>query len=148
MTYHPPPVPPRDNRRSLRIVLIVVGVVVAVCCLGGAAGGFFLFRTVQDAVGPARSATSEYLNAVRDGDHQRAYDLLCQRQRDQVTPDDFARQRQAQPRLVDYDITGMRVSTDNGRTTGVASVRLETASGETAESISLLRENDEWRVCP
>ncbi|MGW0504240.1 Rv0361 family membrane protein [Micromonospora sp. NPDC003241] len=147
MTYHPPPVPPRNNR-PLRIVLVVVGVVVALCCLGGAVGGWFLYQTVQDAVGPARSTTGEYLDALRDGDHQRAYDRLCQRQRDQVTADEFALQRQAMPKLVEYDITGMRVSTNNGRTTGTASVRLETANGETNESISLLREDGEWRVCP
>ena len=148
MTYPPAPVPPPNNRRTLRIVLIVVGVVLALCCAGAAIGGWFIYDTVRDGVAPARNATVSYLDAVRDGDHQRAYDQLCEERREQLTLAEFSQQRESQPKLVAYEITGLHVSNNNGRVGGTATVRLETEIGaDTTQIISLVRENGDWRVC-
>ncbi|MEH0983126.1 Rv0361 family membrane protein [Micromonospora sp. CPCC 205556] len=148
MTYQPIPVPPRDNRRTLRIVLIVVGVVLAVCCLGGAVGGFFLYGAAKEAVGPVREATTGYLDAVRAGDHQRAYELLCREERERTSRADFDRRQAAEPRLVDYDIAGLTVNNTNGRVRGTATVRLTTETGgESTRVLTLVKEDGAWRLC-
>ncbi|MGC5021675.1 DUF4878 domain-containing protein [Micromonospora sp. DT47] len=148
MTYQPIPVPPRNNSRTLRTVLIVVGAVLAVCCVGGVVGGFFLYSTVKEAVGPARDATTSYLDAVRAGDHQRAYDLLCRQNREETSLADFARRQETQPRLADYEIGGLNVTNTNGRTRGTATVRMTTETGaETTQVFTLVKEDGAWRIC-
>ncbi|WP_346538496.1 hypothetical protein [Micromonospora sp. DPT] len=148
MTYQPIPVPPRDNRRTLRIVLIVVGAVLAVCCLGGVVGGFFVYGAAKEAVGPVREATTSYLDALRSGDHQRAYDLLCRAERERTSLAEFRRRWEAEPRLVDYDVAGLTVNNTNGRVRGTATVRLTTATGGTSTQVlTLVKEDGAWRLC-
>ncbi|MGK5440991.1 Rv0361 family membrane protein [Micromonospora sp. URMC 105] len=148
MTYQPIRVPPRDNRRTLRIVLIVVGVVLALCCLGGTVGGFFLYGAAKEAVGPAREATTSYLDAVRAGDHQRAYELLCREERERTSLADFGRRQAAEPRLVDHDIAGLTVNNTNGQVRGTATVRLTTETGGASTRVlTLVKEDGAWRLC-
>ncbi|SCG52449.1 Rv0361 family membrane protein [Micromonospora coxensis] len=147
MTYEPATAP-RSNRRTLRIVLVVVGVVLALCCVGGAVGGYLVYGAVKEAVGPVSDATTSYLDAVRAGDHQRAYGLLCRERRERTPLAEFTRQQEAQPRLVGYEVGGVNVTTTNGRVRGSATVRLTTETGSASTQVfTLVKEDGAWRVC-
>ncbi|SCG33756.1 DUF4878 domain-containing protein [Micromonospora halophytica] len=147
MTYEPTTAP-KSNRRTLRIVLIVVGIVLALCCVGGAVGGFFVYGAVKETVGPVSEATTTYLDAVRTGNHQQAYDQLCRQRREQTSLAEFTRQQEAQPRVIGYEVGGVNVNNTNGRVRGSATVRLTTESGSTSTQVfTLVKEDGAWRVC-
>ncbi|MFJ6198571.1 hypothetical protein [Micromonospora sp. NPDC092111] len=147
MTYQPIPAAPRGNR-TLRTVLVVVGIVLAVCCVGGAVGGWFIYGAAKDTLTPVREATTTYLDAVRAGDHQRAYDQLCARERERTTAAEFAQRQTTQPRLVGYDVDGVHVNNTNGLVRGTVTVRLTTDGGGTRTQVfTLLKEDGAWRVC-
>ncbi|MGB2569844.1 hypothetical protein ACPFP2_15520 [Micromonospora citrea] len=147
MTYEPI-MAPKSSRRPLRIVLVVVGVVLALCCVGGAVGGFFVYGAVKETVGPVSEATTTYLDAVRSGDHQRAYDQLCRQRREQTSLAEFTRQQEAQPQVVGYRVGGVNVTNTNGRVRGSATVRLTTETGSTSTQVfTLVKEDGAWRVC-
>src|SRR5690242_13592671 len=71
-----PPVEGRGRRIGLSIG-IAVGVVVLVCGGGLAAVIGILASTQGASQERARAAVSGYLNALRDGKYDKAYDLLC-----------------------------------------------------------------------
>ncbi|OZV82220.1 hypothetical protein CA850_07895 [Micromonospora echinospora] len=147
MAYQPVPAPSAP-RRTTRTILIVVGVVLVLCCLGGSIGGFWLYRTVKDAVGPASDSATTYLDAMRRGDHSAAYGQLCAPTRSRISEADFTRMQAAQPRLREYEITGVNVTSTNGRTEGSATVRLTQENGtETTQLFRLVKEDGTWRVC-
>ncbi|MCX4388196.1 DUF4878 domain-containing protein [Micromonospora peucetia] len=148
MTYQPMPVPTPKPNRTLRTVLIVVAAVVALCCLGGLGGGFWLYRTYDNAAGPAREATAAYLDDVRAGDYQAAYGRLCERVREVTTPEEFTRVQSAQEKIRSYKFTGTSVSNNNGRVRGNVTVRIVKETGaELTQSVPLVKESGEWRVC-
>ena len=80
----------REARRTTRPLLIIIAAVLAVCCLGGLGGGFWLYRTFQDAAGPARSATAAYIDDVRAGNYQSAYGRLCKQARDSTSQEEYS----------------------------------------------------------
>ncbi|MCO1597035.1 DUF4878 domain-containing protein [Micromonospora sp. RHAY321] len=148
MTYEPMLVPDRKPNRTTRTVLIVVAAVLAVCCVVGVGGGFWLFRTVNTAVGPAREATGAYLDDVQAGNYQGAYGRLCERVRDGMPQEEFTRVQSAQLKISSYKITGVSVSNYNGRVSGVVTVQLvQVAGGRFTQTIPLTKERGEWRVC-
>ncbi|GAB3154404.1 hypothetical protein GCM10027290_48840 [Micromonospora sonneratiae] len=148
MTYQPMPAPPPKKSKTLRTVLIVVAVVLTLCCVGGGIGGFFLYRTVQDATGPARDATTGYVDDLGSGNYPGAYGRLCNRMRSEMTADEFARMQSIQPRVASYKITGLSVNNTNGRVTGTATVRLTQDGGATViQVLPLVKEDGEWRIC-
>ncbi|MCU7728751.1 hypothetical protein ODJ79_33995 [Actinoplanes sp. KI2] len=71
-----PPVEGRGRRIGMSIG-IAIGVVVLVCGGGLAAVIGILVSTQGAAQERAQAAVSEYLNALRDGKYDKAYDLLC-----------------------------------------------------------------------
>ncbi|MGC4893025.1 hypothetical protein [Micromonospora sp. DT31] len=145
MTYPPAAVPPKKSKRTLFIVL---GVVLAVCCSGAALGGFLLFRTVQEATGPARTTVDAFAGALVERDYPAAYRHLCSPLRDRVSEADFAAQGSARPDLTDHEIVGLNVSNNNGRVSGSATVRYTPDVGAaTTEEYPLVKEDGEWRIC-
>ncbi|WP_173062547.1 Rv0361 family membrane protein [Phytohabitans houttuyneae] len=148
MTYEPIFTPAPKPRRTARTVLIVVGAVLAVCCVGGAVGGFALFRSVSNAIEPARDAATSYVDDVRAGDYPSAYGRLCQEVRDTTTLEDFTRAMSAGPRIQSYEINGVNVSNFNGRSTATVTARMTQDSGATLIQVfPLVKEDGEWRVC-
>src|SRR3954454_24356360 len=71
-----PPVEGRGRRVGMSIG-IAIGVVVLVCGGGLAAVIGILVSTQGAAQERAQAAVSDYLNALRDGKYDKAYDLLC-----------------------------------------------------------------------
>lgn len=142
------PAPAPKPNRTLRTILIVVGVVLAICCLGGIGGGFWLYRTYDSAAGPARDATAAHLDDVRAGNHRAAYERMCARVRANTTPEAFAAAAKAEQDISSYKFTGTSVSNKNGQVSGVVTVRIVRATGEEqTQSISLVKEGGQWRVC-
>ncbi|MEU5673690.1 hypothetical protein ABZ749_25710 [Micromonospora sp. NPDC047753] len=149
MTYEPTMVPgPRPNR-TLRTVLIVVGALLTVCCVIGTCVGLWLYRSVKDTVEPVRGAATAYLDDVRAGNYAGAYGRLCDRVRDTMPQEDFARIQSAQLKITSYEITGVNVNNYNGRVTGTVQVEVvQAATGARfTQGVALVKEDGEWRVC-
>ncbi|MFE9918013.1 hypothetical protein ACFYPG_22910 [Micromonospora sp. NPDC005553] len=149
MTYEPTMVPgPRPNR-TLRTVLIVVGALLAVCCVIGTCVALWLYRSVKDTVEPVRGAATAYLDDVQAGNYAGAYGRLCDRVRDTMPQEDFARIQSAQLTISSYEITGVNVNNYNGRVTGTVQVEaVQAATGARfTQGVALVKEDGEWRVC-
>ncbi|MFE0528330.1 nuclear transport factor 2 family protein [Micromonospora parva] len=149
MTYEPMMVPGPRSNRTLRTVLIVVGALLAVCCVVGTCVGLWLYRSVKDSVEPARVATTAFLDDVQAGNYPGAYGQLCDRVRDTMTQEDFARIQGAQLKVRSYEITGVNVSNYNGRVTATAHVEAvqEVTGAQFSQVMTLVKEDGEWRVC-
>lgn len=134
--------------KTTRTVLVVVGVVLAVCCLGAAGGGFWLYRTYQGAAGPARSAATAYVDDLKAGNYQSAYERQCRDSRAAQTAEQFARAQSAQPKITAYKVQGVSVANNNGRVSADVTFRMTRDGGtQVTQDIALLKEDDEWRVC-
>ncbi|MGW0434948.1 Rv0361 family membrane protein [Micromonospora sp. NPDC003197] len=150
MAYQQPPPPPPASKsgNTTRIVLIVVAVVLVLCCLGAGLFGYVFYRTVQDATGPARDATTGYLDDLRERDYPGAYGRLCTQVRADMTAEEFARRQSAQPTITSYKIVGLNVTNNNGRVTGTTTVRLTQEPGATSTQVfPLVKEDGQWRIC-
>jgi hypothetical protein len=148
MTYEPAFAPAPKPRRTVRTVLIVVGAVLGVCCLGGIAGGYAIFRSVSNAVAPAREAATSYVDDVRAGNYQSAYGRLCQDVRNATTLEEFTSAQSAAPRIQSYKINGVNVSNYNGRSTGTVTAQITQETGAVLTQVfPLVKEEGEWRVC-
>lgn len=149
MTYEPMTVPNRKPNRTTRTVLIVVAVVLTVSCVVGVCGGFWFYRTVKDAVGPARAATAAYIDDVQAGNYPGAYGRLCGDLRETMTQADFARIQAAQLKIGSYEIVGVYVNRSSGRVTGTATVEMvqEATGARMTQTMFLVKEDGEWRVC-
>ncbi|WP_405101113.1 hypothetical protein [Micromonospora sp. NBC_01412] len=152
MTYPPmpgmpgPPPPPKSRglSRTTRTVIIVVAVVALLCCAGAAGGGFWLFRTVQGTITPARDAATVYLDDVEAGNYPAAYARLCERLRGRQTEAEFTRARQAEPPLDGYKVTDTQVhTTTNGDTSAEVTIKI----ADRNRVINLVKEGGDWRVC-
>ncbi|WP_229404805.1 MULTISPECIES: Rv0361 family membrane protein [Micromonospora] len=140
-----PPPKPHKTGRTTRTVIIVAAVVALLCCAGAfTASGVWFFRTVQGATAPARDAATAYLDDVRAGDHPAAYARLCDELRSQVTEEEFARARAAEPALGNYRVTATEVSSSTGSQSR-AEVTVTAAGRE--QVLILVEEGGGWRVC-
>jgi hypothetical protein len=132
----------------VRTVLIVVGVVLVLCCGGAVVGGFFLFRTVQEATGPAREATDAFITDLESGDRAAAYDLLCASTQRQFTRDAFAQGLDQQPKVRSHKIDWVNVSNFNGRVSATVTTQLTLDTGFVDQhNFALVKENGQWKVC-
>jgi hypothetical protein len=141
------PVPVPARKRSLKPLFITLGVVFVVCCVGGSGAGIWGVNKFFGALRSVRSAATQYLDALRDSQFPLAYDLLCARSRNAVTP---ARFEQEAPRFTSYSITNTSVRNDNGVKSATVTAILSTndpAHGE-EQVLPLVKQADQWRVCP
>lgn len=111
----PPFAAPPIEGRNLRVWLGlgVAALSVLLCCGGGAAAVVGLFLSASQAVEEqAQAAVDDYLGAVRNGDYDGAYRLLCSELQRRESPREFARRLAAQPAIVDYRVGDARVNAD------------------------------------
>jgi len=83
--------PPTDGSRRRRwIATALIGSAVLVICAGGLVGlgGLVVFGN-QMIVDQSKTAVSDHLTAVRDGDYSAAYEQLCDRRKAEVTESQF-----------------------------------------------------------
>ena len=144
---YPPQQPPKKSRTT-RTVLIIVAAVLAFCCLGAGTVGFLIYKGVDNATGPVVDGAGAYLDDLRDGDYQGAYAKLCRVQQIAVTESAFVANKQRQPKIVDYEINGRRVSTNNGVRSGSVDITVTFDNGaKNSETLQMSHESGEWRVC-
>ncbi len=140
-----PPSKPRGTGRTTRTVIIVAAVVALLCCAGAfTGGGIWFFRTVQGTTAPARNAATAYLDDVRDGNHPAAYGRLCEQLRSQLTEEEFARARAAEPPLGNYRVTATEVSSS---TDSQSRAEVTVTAAGRQQVLTLVEEDGDWRVC-
>jgi hypothetical protein len=140
------PAPVAARKRSLKPLFITLGTVFVVCCVGGSAVGIWGVNKFFGALRPVRAAASQYLDALRDSQFDVAYNLLCARTRNSVTP---ARFEQDAPRFTSYSITNTSVRNINGIKTGSVTANLSASEGHGQQLVlPLVKQADQWRVCP
>jgi hypothetical protein len=96
-----PPVEGRGKRVGLSIG-IAVGVVVLVCGGGLTAMIGLLASSQSSAQEHADAAVSGYLNALRDGKYDKAYDLLCDEAQQDETRAEFQQRASDEPVVRTY----------------------------------------------
>jgi len=119
-----PPVEGRGKRIGLSIG-VAIGVVVLVCGGGLAALIGLLASSQSSAQEHANAAVSGYLNALRDGKYDKAYDLLCDEARQNESQAEFRERVSGEPVVRTYTMGKFDVLTfsmpvdatyDNGST--------------------------------
>jgi hypothetical protein len=140
-----PPAPPGKRRTGRRLVVILA--VVAVVCCAGAAAAFYALRVLGTGTGPPRSAADTFLSDLEKNDTAGAYGLLCGAVRGSLSQDSFTAFVAAQSHLRSHKIVNTSVSTVNGQASAVVSADLNRDSGSGQHSMSLVKENGQWRVC-
>ena len=143
----PPPVwnPPAERRRSrwLTVGLPVAVVAVVLVVLGVGAVRVFV-RGVQ----PAQDAARAYADALVDQRWDDAHGLLCAGSAGEFSPEELEASY-GEPPLTTSDIEAVNVRWSNGRTSGDATVVLESDGGVRERLLLVLVEEDgTWRPCP
>lgn len=142
----PFPAPPAEGGGArLGWGLSIAGLVLALCCGGGLAAGVGLIVTTVAAVNEqARAVVGDYLDALRDGNYPRAYELLCDDEQAHLTQDRFASREETRPRLRSYEVGDVDV---NRMTLPVTE---EYADGDSRQITYLLRQDGKtgrFEVC-
>jgi hypothetical protein len=84
--------PPTDGTRQRRWIAFGIAAGLALlCCVGGLIGlGGLAVLGTQVILNDAKNVVSDYLTAIQEHEYDRAYDLLCPRQRAQTSESEFA----------------------------------------------------------
>lgn len=122
----PPFAAPPTEGRSFRLWmgLGVAGLAALLCCGAGGTALVGLMVTGTEAVNErARAVTGDYFDALREQKYNEAYDLLCDRLRDDETPEQFSSRMAREPRisaytLGDVDIVDLTLPADLTYTSG------------------------------
>jgi flagellar basal body-associated protein FliL len=149
-TAPPPyvPQPPKQNSNWWKILIAIGAVVAVLCCIGAVGLGIWGYNKVKDVAGPAQDTVNAYLDDVQDGNYGAAYDRLCAGAKKQLTAQQFAQAQSMVPKITKHEITGFNVNTVNGKSTATVNVRLERELvGETNQTIQLVKEDGDWKVC-
>ena len=127
-------------------MLIVVAVIV-ICCGGLGAIGYGVYSVVRGTVDPMKAAASAYLNALKAADYPGAYGMLCDRVREQTTPELFTTHQANRP-VRDYEITAVYSGDRSGFADGRVTAKVAFTDGTTATQVlPMVEEDDTWRVC-
>lgn len=143
----PAPYPPPKSKKGWIIGLSIGAVVLLLCC-GCLGGGAWLFKNVLDqSKEDAKDAVAQYLEFLKDGDYDRAYDAQCRSLRNDETAQEFAA-RMAEPAnaVTDYDVGN--VSLGDGDVTYRVKVDITRGDGdEDSQRINVEADGDEPLVC-
>lgn len=148
VAYELGPTHPVRPRRRLRAALFLVGATVLVFGIGAAGVGAWTFQSVRRAEGPARQAAEAFLQDMVEGDHDGAYEHLCEQTRQRMGRAGFAAWLDEQPKVDRFTIFEVAVTARDGRLTATATAELTWASGVVAtQSLPLAADDGKWRVC-
>jgi len=127
------------SRNRIFLVVLVLGVG---CCIGGITMGSRIYHRTSRGLAQLPAAASAYLDAVRDGDLQKAYQQLCKQVRAHTTLQAFQANTR---RITAYRLLGVQVI--NG-TQGTVQARLTLAEGaQSDQTIPFRLEDEQWRPC-
>lgn len=138
------PTPRRGRSRWLTVGLPVGLVVLAV--LGVLA--FLVVRGFTEGIRPAQDATRSYASALVDQRWDDAHAMLCRSSAEEFSAEQLATSFGSPP-LTGSSIEGVSVQWSNGRTSGEATVVLESDGGVRERTVlPLVEEDGTWRPCP
>lgn len=131
------------RRRDLTILLALV--LLAACCIGGIVAGSRVYNQASRAPGELRTAATQYLDAVRAGNLDGAYQQLCAQARNHESFENF---KSHTARLSGYQILGVQIENHNGQTHGFVATRLTlTDNAVTDQTVPFINEDRRWRPC-
>ncbi|WP_117210849.1 hypothetical protein [Allorhizocola rhizosphaerae] len=109
----PFPAPPAEGGGArLGWALAVAGLFVVLCCGGGTAAMVgFVVTQVAATDEQSKAVVGDYLDALRDADYDKAYDLLCDEQQQGISADRFEARERSRKRLESYEIGEMDITT-------------------------------------
>ncbi|GGQ86663.1 hypothetical protein GCM10010166_66010 [Couchioplanes caeruleus subsp. azureus] len=118
------------------------------CCAGGVTGGYFFYRGIQQATGPAREATDEFVADLEARNADAAYGRLCASTRSKFTRNAFIQGLSGQPKINSHEIVGVNVSNVNGRVSATVTAKLTLETGFVDQhTFTLVKEDGRWRMC-
>ncbi len=102
----PFPAPPAEGGGArLGWALAVAGLFLVLCCGGGTAAVVGFVVTQDAAVDEqSRAVVGGYLDALRDGDYDEAYEKLCDKDQARLSKDRFEARERARKPLQSYEI--------------------------------------------
>jgi len=101
--------PTERNRKRLWITLGISGALLLLCCAGGVFGFIALAVQSNRATETASvTAVQDYLEGLRTGNFDRAYDQLCQQARQETSRTEFRNIQQDQPAVQSYTVGSPR----------------------------------------
>ena len=147
----PFPAPPVEGRSArLWLGLGAAGLATVLCCGGGLVAGIGLIVTGMQAINErAQVAVGSYLDDVRAGRYDDAYEALCPEMRRRESAREFADRLADEPSISGYDLRDAQVP-NNADATVVLPVDVRYAEGS-AETLRFRLEQDsstgEFEVC-
>ncbi len=128
------------------IRLAIGGALVLLCCLGGVGGIVALVVTGQRAaLAQSTQVVQDYLDGLRTGNYDRAYDQLCDQLQTRQSRAAFTDEQRRQVRIEGYDLGTPRVS---GSAYLVrATIRLVDGSSDTAQFAIVTQGPSDLRIC-
>jgi len=111
----PFPAPPAEGGGArLGWGLGIAGAILVLCCGGGLTAFIGLVVTQVAANNEqSRAVVSRYLNALRDGEYDEAYDLLCDEEQEALSKDRFETRERARKKISSYEIGEFDVYNDS-----------------------------------
>jgi hypothetical protein len=144
----PFPAPPVEGRSTrLWLGLGAAGLATLLCCGGGLAAGIGLAVTGAQAVNEqARVVVGDYLDDVRAGRYDEAYESLCPALRRRESQGQFVDRISDQPRISGYDLRDVDLTT--GEIILPVDVRYAGGSGDTLRfTLEQDRGSGDFEVC-
>jgi hypothetical protein len=140
-----PPVEGRNTR--LWLGLGAAGLATLLCCGGGLAAGIGLVLTGAQAVNErAQGVVSAYLEDVRAGRYDEAYEALCPTLKRQESAREFSERVSDDPKISQYDVQDVNLST--GQIILPVDVRYLGGGGETLNfRLEQDRNSGDFEVC-
>ena len=137
--------PPEKRRRSRWLTVgLPVGVVLAVLV----ALGVVVVRGFVGGLEPAQEAAEAYADALVDQRWEDAHAMLCAAGAEESTAGELEASY-GEPPLTGSDVEAVNVTWSNGRTSGDATVVLESDGGVRERVVlDLVEEDGTWRPCP
>ena len=139
---------PGRPRRAKRTALVLALFALGLCLIGAAGLGLASLQTVQRADDPVRDTADGFLREMIAGDTAAAYGRLCADARTRWSEQGFTAWVRTPPLLAAYQIEKVTVATREGRPHGTVRVQLsrDAGPGQNRE-LTVIREDDAWRVC-
>ena len=143
--WAPPAWTPQPARRRSR--WLTVGLPVGIVVLALVVLGLLAVRGFAGSIGPAQDAARAYATALVEQRWDDAHAMLCEASAEAVTAQELAASF-GEPPLTGSRVEGVNVVWSNGRTTGDATVVLETEGGVPERILlALVEEDGDWRPC-
>ncbi|MEV6631814.1 hypothetical protein AB0M54_13790 [Actinoplanes sp. NPDC051470] len=137
------PAQPVRKRRTWLIVVIAVPLVLAAVCVFGMIRLYLGVKGVTDKESAAKQATTDYIEAAKNGIDQAEYDTFCAEAKEEYRLQDVA----APQPVAGYRILDAAMEYERGQAT--VSVEIKHPDGATSVESYIVNEDkqEQWRIC-